>query len=226
MNKTEAKMLLMKYLIPGISKYGFKERGRGTEFQIVRKTGYGEDVINGVFTDYNPRQQIIFNCYKRDKRIISILELLEARGIKLSPPISKHSGTIGFSYESLNNHPVIGYLPIMAKESDVEQCAGRMVDLIESYALPLFDKFEDLREIDSIINGETPWQTDWRMPYVFGGYFNLIRLIVAKLSGNSGYLDLIEFTYASLQRRAQESGHTFTYDRNDLSKPLPALISL
>lgn len=226
MNKTEARALMMKHLLPKIEKYGYKEKKGGSEFQIVRKVDSGEDIINGGFTDYNPEQQIIYNFYKKHKSILSVLKLLEGSGISLSPPISKHTGTIGFSYGQINNLDKIGYLPFMATEADVEKCVGIMVEFMETTAFPLLDKFEDLREIDKIINGEQPWETDWKEAYSFGTYFNFIRLIVAKLSGNVKYEYLVEFTYTTLEKRSMETGNPFVYDRHDITKPLPALIKL
>ncbi len=226
MTKTEARGLMMKYLIPQIQQYGFKERKGGSEFQIIRKTKGGEDIINGGFTDYNPVQQIIYSFYKRDKHILAILKSLEEKGITLSPPVSKHTGTIGFSYKTINHLDNYSYLPEMETEADVEKCVGMMLEFIEGTALPLLDKFEDLREIDKVINGNEPWTTDWKKPYSFGTYFNFIRLIVAKLAGNVNYNYLIDFTYNSIEWHSKEDGSPFTYDRSDLTKPLPALIKL
>ncbi|MFD2918882.1 hypothetical protein ACFS6H_04110 [Terrimonas rubra] len=200
MNKTEARQLMMKYLIPRIEQYGFKERGKATDFQIVRKVDCGEDVINGGLTDYNPEQQIIYNFYKRHKSIIELLMALEKKGISLSPPISKHTGTIGFSYETINGILQIGYLPTMKTEHDVEKCVGLITDFMETTAIPLLDKFEDLREIDRMINGKTPWETDADKPYRFGGNFHLKRLIVSKLAGLGTYdrtLNFIRENYTS-----------------------------
>ncbi|MBL7744128.1 MAG: hypothetical protein JNN00_11685 [Chitinophagaceae bacterium] len=226
MNKTDAKKLMMKYLLPQIEKIGYKERGKGAEFEIVRKIASGEDIISGGFTDYNPIQKIIYGCNKRHEAIIAILKSLEEKGVILSPPISRHTITIGFRYETLNGLNFVGYLPEMETEVDVKKCVDKMLDFLHNIAFPLLDKFNDLREIDMLINGEQPWTTDYRMPYALGGNFYEKRLIIAKLSGNPNFQSLIDFCYDSLEQLSAKSGHPFTYNRNDMTKPLPALIKL
>ncbi|TXJ25451.1 MAG: hypothetical protein E6Q24_14300 [Chitinophagaceae bacterium] len=225
MNTKEAKELMLKYLIPQIERYGFKPPGKGSEFEIKRKVKSGEDVIVGGFTDYNPIQKIIFSFSKRHKSIIDILKVLEVKGVKLSPPISKHTGTIGSSYRLLHDLNTSEYLPEMQTEADVEKCVNLMLEFLEGTAFPLLDKFEDLREIDKIINGNEPWITDVGQSYTFGAYFNFSRLIIAKLCGNPRYDALIELTYSKLERISAESGNSF-HGRDDLSKPIPALIKI
>ncbi len=226
MNKTEARQLMMKYLIPQIEKYGFKERGRGTEFEIVRKVKSGEDVIMGGFTDYNPQQEIIYGTGKRDRRIIDILLKLQDSGAIMSLPVNKKTYSISVTYSLLNKIYTGSYMPRMETEQDVEKCVNIMVDFLINTAFPILENFEDLREIDKMINGDEPWTTDWRMPHTLGGYFYENRLIIAKLVNNPRYEDLIDFNYKTLERLSAENGSPFTYDRNDLSKPLPALIKL
>lgn len=226
MTKTEARQLLMKHLLPRIEQFGFKERGKSSEFEIVRKTANGEDIIGGGFTDYFPVQRIIYGTGKCDKRIINILLELQKAGIALSPPVNKKTTTFSVSYETQNHLNYVGYLPDMETETDVVKCVGMMVDFLEGTAFPLLDKFEDLREIDQLINGPEPWDTDWQKPYRFGGNFAEKRIIIAKLSGNANFQELVDFTYKALERLSAESGHPFVYDRANLSKPLPALIEL
>jgi len=226
MNTAEAKQLMLKYLMPKIESRGFKTPGKSSEFQIKRKTKNGEDVISGGFTDFNPVQKIVYGAGKRDKRIIDILLQIQEKGITLSPPINKNSSTLGISYERIHKLNYIGYLPEMETEADVEKCVNMMLEFLEGTAFPMLDKFEDLREIDRIINGDEPWDTDWEKSFLLGAYFNFSRLVIARLSGNEKYEDLIEFTYSTLERRSKESGHPFTYDREDMNKPLPALIKV
>lgn len=226
MNTKEAKELMLKYLMPRIEQYGFRKPGRGSEFQIKRKTKNGEDVINGGINDYNPVQQILFGVLKKDTRVTDILLMVQSKGIKLSPMVDKNTFLLGYSYDGIHNPSQIGYLPLMEIEADVEKCVNLMVDFLERKALPLLDKFEDLREIDKMINGIEPWEADFDKPYSFGTYFNFSRLIIAKLCDNEKYEELIDFTYSTLERRSKENGYNYVYDRHDLNKPLPALIQL
>jgi hypothetical protein len=203
-----------------------RKGGKGSEFSIVRKRPYGEDSIGGGFTDFNPIQKIIYGAGKRDFRINNFLLQLQEKDILLSPPVKKNSLTLGISYERMNGLNYTGYLPEMKTEADVEKCVNLMLEFLEGTAFPLLDKFEDLRELDKMINGNAPWDTDIQKPYTFVGNFAEKRLIVAKLSGNPNFNVLVDFTFISLERLSAEAGHRFVYDRNDVSKPLPALIEI
>ena len=227
MNKSEAKQLMSKYLLPFIEKHGYKERkGRNTDFEFIKKTANGQDIIIGGFTDYNPVQQIIYSLSKKNNIVHEIFLKLQGSGITLSPPLGKNTVLLGVSYSSINNLNTLAYLPHMETEADVIKCVGIMIDFMEVTGFPIMEKFEDLREIDMVINGEKAWTTDWQMQYSFGAYFNFYRLIIARLCANANYYGLIEFTYSTLEKRAAENGSQFDYNRNDLSKPLPALIKL
>ena len=227
MTKNEAKQLMTKHLLPFIEKQGYKERkGSNTDFEFIRKTAKGQDIIIGGFTDYHPAQQIIYSLSKKNKIVHEILLKLQDSGISLSPKVSNHTALIGVSYSSINNLNSLAYLPYMESEVDVVKCVSMMIDFMEVIAFPIMEKFEDLREVDKIINGSNPWATDWKMPYSFGAYFNFCRLIIARLSGNPHYFSLIEFTNTTLEKRSAESCSQFIYSKEDLSKPLPALIKL
>lgn len=89
---------------------------------------------------------------------------------------------------------------------------------------PLLDKFNDIREVDAIIDGNEPWCTDWQMPYSFGAQFYEKRLVIAKLAGNPRFEELVDFTYTTIERLSAESGSPFTYDRNNYSMPIPAIV--
>jgi hypothetical protein len=194
MNKPEAKQLMTKYLLPEIEKYGYSERkGNSSDFNFIRKTAMGEDVILGGFTDYNPMQRIIYSFSKRYKTVIDILLRLQTSGIKLAPSIGKNTDVIGLSYCTIHGILKDTELPNMQTEQEVRECVGRMVSFMKETAFPLMEKFEDLREIDQIINGEEPWTTDYPKPYRFGGSFYLKRLIIARLASTASYDRILDF---------------------------------
>jgi len=68
-----------------------------------------------------------------------------------------------------------------------------IASFMEEAALPLLSRFDNLGEIDKIINGDEPWETDWHKPYVFGGNFHLKRLIISKLAGLGSYDRIFSF---------------------------------
>ena len=194
MNKSEAKELMTKHLLPIIKKYGYQEKKiRSSDFSFVRNTPMGVDEIMGGFNDYNPVQKILYSLQKCYTPVNDILLLLQAGGITLNPKVTKNSATIGFSYSTLNDIRKDTYLPEMQTEEEVLSNVNMMVAFFEGTAFPLLDKFEDLREIDRIINGEDLWTTDWLKPYRFGLYFYLNRLIIARLAGLGNYDRVLEF---------------------------------
>jgi hypothetical protein len=193
MNKAEAKQLMTKYLLPEIEKYGYEERkGKGSDFNFVKKTLTGEDLIVGGFTDYNPMQKIVYSFMKRQKAILDILLQLQKNGVKLAPEIGKNTATIGFSYPTIHGILKDSVMPNMQTEAEVQECVASMIGFMKETAFPLLDTFEDLREIDRIINGEVPWTSDYPQPYRFGGSFPLKRLIIAKLAALGSYDRILE----------------------------------
>jgi hypothetical protein len=122
MTVVETRQLMAKYLLPSIVPFGFSEKkGKSPDFEFVRKTSTGEDVILGGFTDYNPVQQIIYSLSIRNKHVNEILLKLQDTGIKLIPKIAKATDTIGFSYSSLNGLNHFDYLPDIRREDDVKK---------------------------------------------------------------------------------------------------------
>jgi len=193
MNSQEAKQLMSKYLLPVIEKYGFTEKkARSSDFEFVRKTKSGLDFISGGFTNYNPVQRIVYGLSKVNKTVNGILIQLQEKGMKFTPPVTANTPLISMSYERLHKLDFVGYLPDMQTEADVAHCVRLMLEYLENTALPDADRFEDLREIDKIINGAEPWKTDWQATYVFGGYFHLTRLIIAKLAGGNNYERMLQ----------------------------------
>jgi hypothetical protein len=65
---------------------------------------------------------------------------------------------------------------------------------------------------------------DWLKPFVIGNNFGLYRLIIAKLGGNHHFEELVDLNYRQREMLSAKNGHPYTYDRNNLGKPLPALV--
>ncbi len=222
----EARMLTIKHLKPFLEKQGFNVKlNKGFEARIERKRENGLDTIGIGMLNYNPAFQIRYGFnkinYSNNEVLLKLQEV-----VKLDYIAEKKSRFLFFSYSTVNGLDEDQYLPYMESEADVEKCVGMMIDFMETTAFSLLDRFEDLKEVDKIVNGENPWETDWKMPYAFGGNFYEKRLILAKLTGNPYYESIVNFNYATLEKLSAESGHPFVYDRTDISKPLPVLIEI
>jgi len=187
--------LMTKHLLPAIEKFGYAERKlRSSDFNFVKKTAMGEDLIVGGFTDYNPLQKIVYSFMKRQKAILDILLQLQKNCVMFTPEIGKNTATIGFSYPTIHGILKDSVMPNMQTEAEVQECVTSMIGFMKETAFPLLDKFEDLRELDRIINSEVPWTSDYPQPYRFGGSFHLKRLIIAKLAGLGTYDLILDFT--------------------------------
>ena len=88
-------------------------------------------------------------------------------------------------------------------------------------------KYKDLREIDRLINSFNDfWEDDWGKPYQLGGNFYFRRVVIARLSGNKRWLEVVERNYDAIDKKLEEQGDKERVDRKDTTKPLPYLVEL
>jgi hypothetical protein len=197
---TEARELTYKYLEPILKKHGFTIKlGAGKEAKIERKTANGTDILGLDLLNYNPSFQIRYAFSKINIAINDIL-LRFQESSKLPLQVDKKTWFLFFSYNTLHKPSETTYLPTVETEEELRKCVESMSSFIEEPAMPLLARFEDLREVDKIINGEEPWETDWHKPYVLGLVFDLKRLIISRLAGLGTYDRVYNFVsdyYAS-----------------------------
>jgi len=218
--------LTMKYLEPFLTQHGFVVKlNKSNEAQIRRQEKEGFDSIGIDMLNYDPSYRIRYGFNKVNSLVSSIMLNLQEK-VKLNFKEEKNSRLLFFSYNTINDPENTSYLPMMESETDVQTCVRMMIAFMEETAFPLLQKFEDLGEIDKMINGEDPWETDWHRPITFVTNFYEKRLIIAKLAGNPNFDELVDFNYKTLEKLSAENGSPFVYDRNDLSKPLPVLINI
>jgi hypothetical protein len=223
---TQIKELVYKYCQQPFTALGFEVKANKTFDLSIRKKR--ADGFDAVATGYNIYADIFLLAYgfnKINNKVNKIMLELQEK-VKLDAKVDKQSRFLFFSYNTIHDPTTTSYLPQMKTEEDVKKCVGMMMEFVNSTAMPLLDRFEDLRELDAIVNGDQPWETDWQKPYMLGGNFYEKRLILAKLAGNPNFDKLVDFNYTTLEKLSAESGHPFTYDRSDLLMPLPALIKI
>jgi hypothetical protein len=192
----QARELTLKYLEPTLKKHSFSVKLSATkQAKIERKAPFGTDIMGFEMLNYNPSFQIM---YAFSKICVPINDLLlrfqERTGIMLK--VDKRTWFIFFSYNTLNKPTGTTYLPYMDTEEDVQKCVSMMNSFIGDIGIPLLTRFDDLREVDKIINGDEPWETDWHKPYVLGVAFHLKRLIISKLAGLGSYDRTYDFVTA------------------------------
>ena len=206
MTKKEAKQYTLKYIADIFISNGFTEKKKSSsDIEFKRKTETGEDGMYLHYKDYNPKQITAYYFYKRIKAVDDIVKEI-GKHLTLSPPITKETHTVTFDYISLKQYRVNGsyndtYLPSMQTEEDVKVACGRIIEFLEEDALPLLDKFNDLREIDKIINGDNFWFTDWQREFGLGGNFHLKRIIIPYLTKNKDLESIIERQLADVRSK-------------------------
>jgi hypothetical protein len=189
----EARELTLKYLEPTLKKHGFTIKlSASKQAKIERKTTNGTDILGFDILNYAPSFRIRYAFSKINTPINDILLRFQEK-IKIPLQEDKRSWFIFFSYNTLHKPNDTAYLPFMETEEDVQKCVAMMNSFIEDPALPLLNRFDDLNEVDRIINGEVPWETDWLKPYMLGGNFYLKRLIISRLAGLGSYDRVFRF---------------------------------
>lgn len=189
----EARELTLKYLEPVLKKHGFTVKlSASKQARIERKSANGLDIIGFDMLNYNPSFRIMYALSKTNVRVNAILLRLQER-VRLPLEVDKRTPFISFSYNTLHNPTRTVYLPSMVTEEEVQKCVAMMASFIEDPGMPLLARFDDLKEVDRIINGEDPWETDWLKPYPLGWTFYLSRLIISKLAGLGSYNRILSF---------------------------------
>ena len=110
------------------------------------------------------------------------------------------------------------------KEEGVITSSEIILDFMEHQAMPVYNLFEDLREIDKRINGEGEnyWDNDWKKEFTLAHYFDIRRLIIAKLVGNVRFDEIVDRSIKYIETETEKNtGKPYVYDRSDLSDGIP-----
>lgn len=226
MTGTEAKALIIKNATPYFEQKGWKlKKVRWNEAIFVNKKNEYFDIIGISTTDYNPEQLIGYGLGKRIEAVEAVMKKIESK-TPFDLPLKSDDTTLNIldKGDSLKREDK----SYCTSEEDVIYNLGKIFNYLDEHALPLLEKFNDLREIDNLINGEGEkfWDSDWKKPFNLAGRFDTRRLITAKLSGRKDFDELIDKVYESIEAESAKNGYPFTYDRTDLTKKLPYTIHL
>jgi hypothetical protein len=223
MTGKEAKELIIKNATPYFETKGWQlKKVSRNEACFFKKEKEYSDSIGISTTDYNPEQLIGFGMGKRIEIVENIMNEINKRIPFSNPPYPKDEKTLNIidKKDSLKREDK----SYCTTENDIIYNLNKIFNYLDNYALPQLEKFNDIREIDRLINGEGNnfWEDDWQKPFNFAGRFYLRRLVIAKLSGRSDYEDFIEKRLLKIEKLSFENNETF--DRNDLSKTTPFTI--
>ena len=173
-----------------MTKNGFKLMKNGSSEAIYkRKTILGYDIFGSSSAHYGPIQVFGFGVSKFIKPIEDITKEIN-KHIQLSPPITKNTRSLALTNHKLDADKQTKrvHRPETTEE-DAKEYVEEVIEHLENVDLPLLYRFNDLREIDKVINGDNFWRDDWQREFGLGGNFTEKQFIIAKLVGGQKHLD-------------------------------------
>ena len=222
----EAKTLFKKHAAETIESWGFKEkkvRRAETIYIRTKENGFEEFGINP--RNYMP---IVVYGIGATKRLNLIEDILSAINTKYSwnLDLDKETFTVGCRK---NKRELDIALPSVEDEQGVIESSKILLDYIGNTILPMFDLFDDIREIDKRINGEGEnyWESDSdaRLPFSLGHIFSVRRWIIAKLSKTEkGFQNFCNKHFEEIDKNYAKKNKP-KFDRNDKSNWLNQTIS-
>jgi hypothetical protein len=229
----EARKLLIEEVTPFFEKHNFKmstsKRIIEGVFNAYRDNGDTIDQFGAGFYKYVGSYGAIYGYSKSHKKVNEIM-LEIAKNIKLSDPVRKDSDNfyLGMAIdfepkiERQKINEVLGTEEPIYDRETAAKVAKKLIKRSEEVIFPLLTKFEDLREIDKVINNlDDLWYDDWMKPFGLGGNFYVKRFIIAKLSGNPRYEELADRVFDMIDKKMEEQGRDERADRVSLNKPIP-----
>jgi len=229
MNKRETESHIVKHIDHFMVENGFKhKKSEKTQIEYYRKFDKNNFERFSLSTlNYYDEHKLRFGFGKRLNVVEELVSKVNEHVPLKNPSLSKDDTTFGFGYNSYNKINKDGCFEYMRTEEDVIKNVKLIIDFSEKEAFPFLEKLGDLREVDRLINGEEEnwWETDWKKPFHLG-YFYLRRMIIAKLSGRNDFDNLVDKVYRTIENESAKNGYPFEYDRNDLTKKIPATVHI
>lgn len=223
MKQSDAKKLFIEYNNALFEKWGFKEKkSRTSEAIYIRLKENGYEVIGVSTTNYYPEVVFGMGTQKRINEIEKILwdiNEIYSLGLNLT---KDETWTLSFQGNHQNERK-LELLKVEHKDDErgVETSSHILMNFIEHELLPVYDLFDDIREIDKRINGEGKnfWEDDFgtSKPFNLGGFFFIRRIIIGRLcKSEEGFNQLVEKIYAMIDRNCIKLNLP-PFDRKDMS---------
>ncbi len=204
---TEGKELIMPLVLPYFESIGFVcKKSKNKDINLFRKTSSGTDYIYITSNNYSPLIYFQFGLFK-------IIESVE----KYSDMVKANLGLENLGKETIFICPTAPDnlrhmdMPACTNELHVKESAEIIIDKCKNNFIPLFDKFNDINELDKYINGNDKWWGDrgWDISKIldfprFGFYYK--RFIIAKLAGRQNIQELYDFSKLNYENHAKNDG--------------------
>jgi len=204
MKKPNLKAMLFTQLEPGLAEEGFK---------LVEATGWFERQRNDMADYY------AFEFYK------------EVRGYRIQPAIHLRSHTMDQIYHKISGVKpkervydtaiafviwrVFGkektYECKLESEDDVKPAAQKLIRVFKKIALPFFDKYTSIADIDRLYNSDPETPNYWM--YLVDFWTRIAyATIAAKLAGNPRYQTLVR-KYKEALKESDEDWRADQYEK-------------
>jgi hypothetical protein len=213
----QSKLFLDNFFNPKGYKY---KRTTYTGLKYEKKEEYGLTGINISILNYSVIKRLNFTVYRE---FDYLEELTKQIYEKLNPGkeyIKVHS--LGISYHPNGDMSRTWQSNQIIVDRHIVPALTEIIEYMEREGFPLLSRFEDLREIDKVINNlDDLWDWDVGKPFSLGGNFDVKRVIIAKLSGNPRYEEVVDMAFRKVEEGSARDGYPFVYDRKDLALPIP-----
>jgi hypothetical protein len=193
LNNTQAKELTIKYLNDFMESNGFVlKKNKNTNIQYIRKNKNGFETLYLSFLDSFPGKEINYMLEKRIDKVEIILDDI-LKTLEPNRKRGKNDTTFATNYAKVKGIKHNRYMPEMVNELDVKNSCGLLIQFLENIGLLYLDRFDDIKELDKEINGVNYWKDDDLKPFDTRGDFTIKRIIIAKLTNNPLFEDLIKY---------------------------------
>ncbi len=197
----EAMDIILPELKPFFEAAGYKQRGKDA---FIRSYEGGWDSFTFWMKDFYPSQYCSYRVNKRLECVEHIIGML-AEKYDMRMKISKANWTLYFSAVTLSGSRLETDLPRMTKMEDALFTAELIKEFMTNTGFPFLLKMQDVRAFDKIINVEDDWETDFMKPFGMGGAFVFKKLIIARLSGNPRYEEMMSHYHTVYENEIRES---------------------
>jgi len=193
MQKKEAEKIILDYVRLIFIERGYLYKKKYGGFVKLSNEGYNSITI-GMFS-YFPLQAPTYAIAKRYNIVENIYKKLSDK-FHFTETITPIDFSFWFSEDTLQGKMRSAYLPAVETEAEMVDSAKHIKEFMIKIGFPMLDKYSNLPAIDTEINGNDFWQTDWMHKFALGGGFHFKRLIIAKLCNNPRFDILYAFHLA------------------------------
>lgn len=175
--------IIFKELSEFFKEFEFKPK-KGFDMLLFKQkliNGYNDFHISS--SNYYDMHQLNYGYSKRNERIEEVMTKLQDFFGREAFLFQKDTHTFGF-WEGIKNYPTKRLLEDVTDLNSLEKNLETIKRHTILNAFPMFEQLENIHWVDSQINGVGVnfWTNDDGKPFSLGGYFNVRRIVIAKLA--------------------------------------------